>query len=176
MRNVLFLDFDGVLNSFQWFVSRKGVKPPGASSLDEANLISIIHNHDPHNVWCLKYILEEVPTLEIVISSAWRKRNPIEQIREGLAALGVPKDRIVDYTPVIPSLSGNRRRSEIEEWLDEHRKHGEIKYFVLDDAKVYDDGESGFIRTDQLTGLTFRDACSVIRYFNPDWQYPVVLL
>ncbi len=58
---ILFLDFDGVLNSLEyWYGS-------GYSGIDLLN-----HTLSPYNVAVVNSIFERVPSCEIVLSTAWR--------------------------------------------------------------------------------------------------------
>lgn len=178
----IFLDFDGVLNSHQWILMQKSPErpepmvPSAARTLQEADYAALVNNLDPHIVWNLRFILQGVPEAKLVISSSWRRQLSLEQIKAALAMHGIPQAKVIGKTPDEATLSGSRRRSEIGSWLTEN-KGTYANFAVLDDARVYDDGElPGFFRTDQMVGLTYRDACMVIQHLNPEWRVPCILI
>ena len=114
---VLFLDFDGVLNSaasFLWEKRKKTVYIAGTLS--------------PINCSNLQYILENDSSIKIVISSTWRKIHTMVELQNILNSYGVEAARIIGKTPVL--FSGHRGR-EIRQWLDENPNV--TQYVILDD-------------------------------------------
>lgn len=145
---ILFLDFDGVLNSWQsvyWEkrheISSKTILCPIAmSNLDE--------------------LMKVTPNLRIVVSSTWRKYIPIDDLKKILSEQGFKSaERIIDYT--IYKQSGlkfsqtGERWGEIKEWLDEHPEV--TQWAIVDDNKVTSDPnptvEARLVRTDPRVGL-----------------------
>ena len=110
---VVFLDFDGVLNSRHVHdtVPRRG------------------WDVYPEHVVHLNALLERVPDLRIVVSSTWRleyTRGGLE--RELLAAGARVEGRVVGVTP----RSGfDTRGEEIDDWLA--RNEGVVGWVILDD-------------------------------------------
>jgi len=172
---VIMLDFDGVLNSHQTFLMKKGEDPPGASSPREADFNRGVHNLDAYNIWNLNFILKNVPEMKIVISSAWRMSFDMDVLRDVLAHFGVNREVIIDKTP---KKMSSVRCEEIGMWL--HDFHGVVAdYVVIDDRRVFDDGSPRRAKeynTSPFTGLTYPDACAVIRRFKPEWKQPVILM
>lgn len=166
MKNkIIFLDIDGVLNS-QQFVLKSGFE-------DLKELPSIISMISEENVWCLNYIVNNVPDLKFVISSSWRKHHPLEEIKKTLSYFNFDSDLIIGKTPSKPS---SPRSYEIYLWLEDNGGEESNLYAVLDDHFVYNTEQPGFFKTDPLVGLTYRDACNIIRYFNKEWKQPVINL
>ena len=138
---VIFLDFDGVLNSDRYNRIRDH-RTQG--SLDEAKLP------------VLRRIVEETGAV-IVLSTSWRRLwspDPTlcdprwQECGDALArhALTV-RDRTPDY-------EGNNRDREISDWLADHE--GEVESFViLDDVRFgWGDLSPRVVRTDPACGLT----------------------
>jgi hypothetical protein len=114
---IIFLDFDGVLNSRRFFATRP---PDGAD--DEAL--------DPTAVARVNRIVERTGA-RVVVSSSWRLSDPVERIVAILRQHGFAGE-VVGTTPV---LAGSRGR-EIRAWLRASR--GITSYVILDDATDMD--------------------------------------
>ena len=130
---VIFLDFDGVLNSHQFFAQRGREVCGDDDALDAAAVAR------------LNEIIERTGA-KVVISSSWRIEHSLERIVEILGAHGFAGE-VVGMTPV---LSGSRGR-EISAWLSENR--GVKSYVVLDDATDMDGVARRHLRTTMEVGL-----------------------
>lgn len=97
---VVFLDIDGVLF-------------PHYSKSWSANAITYL------NSLCQEH------GLQIVITSTWREKHNLEELRELLKAKGV-EGQIIGVTPI-----GGNRGEEIKEWLEEYECED---YIVIDDV------------------------------------------
>lgn len=174
----IFLDYDGVLNSHQHFIMRGGRKsrPAPADTLEGADFNRQVWDMNAYNVWNLGFILQNVPDARIVLSTSWRNSFEMDTFRRALTHHGADGSRIIDKTPKL-----KRRHEEIELWLEtcQPKDYGfdSIKKFaVLDDYIVFPTSREEMFKTDQMTGLSYRDACMVIRYLNPEWKAPIILL
>lgn len=154
MRAIM-LDFDGVLNSVQSFIYN-----------NRQNLLGLT-NVPTHESFCpiassnLQYILEELPDVQVVISSTWRKYKTIHAIQKMFETNHILPDRIVGMTPVLES---GYRGDEIHAYL---KDHPEITDFVIiDDDSDMEPYMGRLVRTDSRNGLTFRDAEKVIEKFG----------
>lgn len=150
---VLFLDFDGVLNSEKWFMDHQ----------EEIRATSgLLWRHkselDPACCACVEKIIEDTQC-SIVVSSSWRIGMSVRELRACLIEAGFPRiaDAIIDRTPVFSEIDheidGRRaiRGDEIKAWLD---KHPEVtKFVVLDDG---DDMliEQPLVQTSWAVGIT----------------------
>ncbi len=114
----LFLDIDGVLNTFQSHESWDK-KPEAQTSI----------KFDTRSVDNLNLVLDRFPTLSIVISSSWRNTLPLEKIRNVFAENGIK--RLPDS--VTPNNAGRDRGEEILGWFQENPGHQGEPYLVLDD-------------------------------------------
>lgn len=118
---IIFLDFDGVLNSL-WFFFHALRK-----ARDHAIITDPDTELDPKAV---KYLndLVAVSGAKVVISSSWRLVYPIGRLIQVLEGAGF-KGEVIDVTPF---LRGERRGMEIGAWLGEHP---EVESFVILDDK-----------------------------------------
>jgi hypothetical protein len=130
---VLFLDFDGVLNSCNWFQKSRRDNPPDPSLTNEEGMI------DPEAVANLNRILEATGC-DVVISSTWRRGHTMGELLRLLVKRGMDKahwDKFVGKTPVLdgklPSglFTAVVRGHEIQAWLDENPGYDRIA--ILDD-------------------------------------------
>jgi len=175
---VLFLDFDGVLNSKQHFLMYKDVKIHGADTLSDADLFCMKRDVNKNNMWVLGYILEQVPDLKIVISSAWRLHYQIDQFKDLFAIFKLDGERIIDKTP---KKFSSERVHEIHMWLDDKKDEGiEVDWVALDDHPIFfledpDKAAREFL-TDPWIGVTMQDAFKIIKHFNPNYHQPVLLI
>jgi len=200
---VLFLDFDGVLNSIQHFLATKDFKIRGTDTLNDADLLRMKHDVNVNNMWVLGYILSKVPDLKIVISSAWRLHYSLDQFRELFRMYKLDDSRIIDKTP--KKLSSERYH-EIMLWISdiEHPESelhdcpvdisdgpcGEchnaedlaeqVDYIALDDHPIFQledpDREKHEVLTDPWVGLTMNEAFRIIKHFKPDFEEPYIAI
>jgi len=139
---VVFLDFDGVLNSAAFLLI---VKERDSQSLSMEWWAESI---DPSAVSRLNGLLASTGA-RVVVSSTWRICTSVAWLQEVLEMRGFTGD-VYDKTNRIYEVD---RSSEIEEWLDRHVVDA---YVILDDdsdAEI----EGHFVRTDYLAGLTDGD-------------------
>lgn len=157
---VLFLDFDGVLNSaasFKYEFRRK--------TLNVSNTLSAIACSN------LQYILEQDSSVKLVISSTWRKLHSLVELRNILNSYGVEAARIIGKTPAM--LDGNRGQ-EIRMWLNENPSVA--KFIIVDDdstanfAMLQDDGvkdvRGHFFQTAWEDGLLMKQAVQIAKLFR----------
>ena len=135
---VVFVDFDGVLNSF---ASHRLASGETFSAAACGNL----------NV-----ILEAVPELKIVVSSAWRIWG-LEKMREILEKNGIDKSRVIDIT----GDEKGSRGYQIQCWLD--RNPGVTNIVILDDDSDMDHLMNKLVKTNSFIGLTETGAKQAIK-------------
>lgn len=140
---IIFLDFDGVLNSRAF----ENAYPP-AQSVGLAPNDRWIHAIDPAAVELLNGVVRGSGA-KVVISSTWRRGFPIEKIRAFLVTRGF-EGEVIDVTPS-HVRAGAQRGDEIQAWLD---NHPEVTAFViLDDVDDMAHLLDRLVRTDIATGL-----------------------
>jgi hypothetical protein len=147
MNNIIFLDIDGVLNTY--------------SLIREFGLDYI----DNGMVKILKYIVENT-NARIVISSTWRlKHDDLMMVKSNLFLENLS---YIDRTPFLPN---DERCDEIENWLYKNIDNYD-NFIILDD----DPDASGekfdkhFFQTDPEVGLTYEIAKKAIDFLNVDLQ------
>ena len=155
---VLFLDIDGVLNSWQsayWALRKsKGrlssqLCPIAVSNLDE--------------------LMVKNPALKIVISSTWRSLYPLQELKEILKDQGFENPhRIIGYTPEFPFKD---RYFEIKAWIDQNPTVQ--KYLILDDKPVlnanhrdYSVAQACTLLIDGTVGFNWRNLYEANDYFG----------
>lgn len=178
MIKVLFLDFDGVMNSKQHFLATgENYKVPPADTLNDADLFKMKYDTNANNAWVLGYILDQVPDLKIVISSAWRLFYDEQSFRDLFKIFKLDETRIIGKTP--KKLSSERCH-EIHMWLEDYQElhHKQVDWIAVDDHVIYDLGNPHKEReylTDSWVGLTMHDAFKIIKHFRPgEFQEPLI--
>jgi len=152
---VLFLDFDGVLNSERYF--------------DDRDALIVIPKSQPIcpvAVARVQRIVDETGA-KIVISSSWRLGDPLERLRSHLTNKGLraANETVIDVTPW---GLGVRRGREIEAWLrnaDENADENVEAWVAIDDESPEEMHPSGarHVQTTWAEGLTDALADEAIR-------------
>lgn len=110
---VVFVDIDGVL--------RRGWAQPADGSMPVL---------DQSAVDALSKIARDDPQLEFVLSSQWRNDFGYERTVRYLESLGFPRGRFIGQTDNVSGVpSTDRRRAEIQQWIDKHDKK---RFAILD--------------------------------------------
>lgn len=167
MNKYIFLDFDGVLNSY-----RSDVIHHGLQNNPEKQIFMWDYTNpkwDPIAVGLLLRLVMETGA-KIVVSSSWRQRNTLDQIH--VAFWTYFWDTNGTIIGVTPSLPNKRRGREIDEWLEAHHPSKidvktEYKYVILDDAAPIDflEGQP-LVQTDPSVGLSYDNLTDAIRILN----------
>lgn len=125
---VIFLDFDGVLNSMD----------------DMGNYVHLNNS----KVLLLQDLVKQTDA-EIVISSTWRRGNTLEELKRALWWTGLRSaHKVFDIT----DSNGKLRGEEIQRWLD---KHPEVtKYVILDDdGDMLESQKNNFVHVSIMHGF-----------------------
>ena len=167
---ILFLDFDGVLNTDRYQAVLHSQALPAS---DEFGAV-----FDPDAVASLRAITDAAPDLIIVIESSW-KAFGLNAMRRMWKARGLPGE-VFGITPHIDNeelllsvdlddpeafskLEGLGKGGEIKAWLDAHGEEVE-EYVILDDVDEFrGDLKEHLIITDPREGLTQDKALGAIR-------------
>lgn len=140
-KKVIFLDIDGVLNTWE-FIYRNG-----CAEIDDI-LVDIVVN------------IVKATKAEIVLSSSWRLDENDKRI-----VFETFKKKNIDIADCTPWLSKNRcveRNEEIRAWIENNSVD---KFAIIDDTP--DANIPGhYFRTDPNIGITIDIAEEVIRYLN----------
>lgn len=146
---VIFLDIDGVLNSY--------------ATLPESEKGKMISLHKPL-VDRLLHIVKRTGA-KIVVSSSWRKSEwRLKEIRDaGIEYIGVTPCR---PRPAGASMEWCERGKEIWVWINRHRKKNVVRYCILDDDSDMLPYQKHFKTSMFEGGLTEEIAERVIEYLN----------
>jgi len=141
MMKIIFLDIDGVLNTY---VDGLGIpKSMSAETLDK------------RAIGLLKYVTN-VTNSHIVISSTWRTFGTAEWFCGLFEAYGWFQPPIIDITR--GSITGEIRGDEINSFLNDHVID---KYIVIDDDSDFYSYQN-LVRTNGALGFTLNDAIKCI--------------
>ena len=124
MKNILFLDIDGVIN----IVFKKG------------------YEFDSRPIKQLKRVILE-SNCYLVISSTWRKTKTLKWLREKFKEWGIAKSRVLGVTPNLEK----RRGYEIDAWLNNNR-YRIRNYVIVDDDSDMETHLSKLIQTRTFQG------------------------
>lgn len=165
MSKVVFLDFDGVLNTGRWYAQMDA-----DSVADEYGSV-----FDPLAVANLERILTETDA-EIVVSSSWKFMG-LAKMRDMWKDRNLP-GKVIGLTPNSVSdeflLNADLdyiellsiRGQEIKEWLTLHGKDVG-HYVILDDTyDILPEQKSHFVLIDPNVGITEDDAEKAIAILN----------
>jgi len=152
MNKIIFLDFDGVLNTehYQGLLMYKG-----EPWQDEHGAFFA-----PASVAQLRRIVDATHA-DIVIESSWKYLG-LEAMQEMWVARNLP-GRVIDITP---SSAGDNKGVEIASWLSDHATQ-DTRYVIIDDEYVILDSQSSyFILTNPYEGITKEQADIAISILN----------
>lgn len=154
---VIFLDFDGVLNSQGSFLyednRRKKHKEQGVQGPVNETLCNVCTAN-------FQFVLDQYPDVKVVISSTWRNLFTLEWLKAKLQSYHIDSSRVIGITPE-DTLGGDRGR-EIQWWLN---KHKEVTHYI-----IIDDNDWGitpihtperFVHTTWAGGMTIAHAAEL---------------
>ena len=151
-RPVIFLDFDGVLNTEQ-YQARLAVE--GKPNKDAWGPL-----FDPRAVDNLRRIIDATDAA-IVISSSWRYLHRLGSLRMMWEVRELPGE-IIDTIPCGATYIS--RGEDIEFWLDEH---GRPDYVIIDDLDdFFPTQHDCYIETNPIIGIKVADAQKAIEILN----------
>ena len=165
---ILFLDFDGVLNTGSYQNQLRTHGNPDSDGFGEL--------FDPEAVGNLKKILDAVPDVRVVVSSSW-KLYGLDQMRLMWRERSLP-GKLFDVTPDLPDddllaidlsditnllrLESIEKGREISAWIKRYGGRN-CRYVILDDVAEFSGDLSGHhVRTNPDIGLSREDALRAI--------------
>ncbi len=152
MTKIIFLDFDGVLNTEHY---QGLLQYQGKTWQDEYGAF-----FDPKAVKQLKRIIDATDA-DIVVESSWKYLG-LDAMKELWEVRNLP-GTIIDITP---SLLGKNKGVEIASWLSKYAKQ-DIRYVIIDDEYVILDSQlPHFILTNPYEGITEEQANRAISMLN----------
>ena len=152
MNKIIFLDFDGVLNTEHYQDLLQYQDKPWQ---DEYGAF-----FDPKAVKQLKRVIDATDA-DIVVESSWKYLG-LDAMKELWKVRNLP-GTIIDITP---SLLGKNKGVEIASWLSKYAKQ-DIRYVIIDDEYVILDSQlPHFILTNPYEGITEEQANRAISMLN----------
>ena len=163
MAKIIFLDIDGVLNSFNFTLS----KPDTVQTYRDPR-----KEIDPVALGVLKNIVGSIDA-KIVITSTWRKEFSKDEFCNIMRDCGWTDFPLLGYTPVTMK---NFRGEEVAQFLEEYVQDYELDtYVIVDDSNDYyltSDLDASFrfnqplVRVDPRVGFNYVDALGVFYYLD----------
>jgi len=176
MKNIIFLDIDGVLNcqlhyhSLQ-FESYRDAKKQLVKDVKAERIDRMEYYKSQISLERILWFNELVKETDsgVVISSTWRLGKTVEELQGIFDACG-GTFKVLDVTP----HTGYARGTEIYKWLyDNTEKYFGIKYFdfyryaiIDDDSDMLLTQQYNFFQTDNYSGLTPTTCYKIKRFFT----------
>lgn len=161
---VLFLDFDGVINSQQssifWHNKRDQSKWENEMYSSWTGTLKeyLAHEFCPIALSNMEELIRRVPELKIVVSSTWRIGENVESLKKILAPSPLLANAIIDVTPQFRWRGGDEvdRGHEIKDWLT---RHPEVTHYVIvdDDRDMLEEQQDNFVNTSSFHGFQYGD-------------------
>lgn len=124
---LVFLDFDGCLNSKAFFRNNSAHK-----TISSSEIVNLSNNLDPQKVVLINTLVEETKA-QIVISSSWRTFMSIDDMNVALKSRGATFTAIGSTPHIINIGKSTRRYYEIKEYLNE-LKEQPSHFVIIDDS------------------------------------------
>lgn len=150
---VIFLDFDGVLNTEQYQARLAVESKPTKDAWGPL--------FDPRAVANLQKIVEATDA-RIVISSSWRYIHKLGSLRMMWEVRGLP----CGIHDVVPHGATNISRGEDINWY--LKKHGRPNYVIIDDIDdFFVSQHNHYVETNPIVGITEANAKMAIEILKP---------
>lgn len=160
---VIFLDFDGVLNSYQsanfWRNRRDQAKlQPSKLRAWPGTLEYLAQEFCPIALSNVEELILRAPDVKIVVSSTWRLGETVESLKKILAPSKLVSDAIIGVTPY---FHDQIRGTEIKHWLD---RHPEVTHYAIidDDNDMLEEQRDNFVHTSSMHGYLYGDMCKTL--------------
>lgn len=148
---VVFLDFDGVVETIYWEKSEDGSWTLNGHKSGKSELCN------KQAIGWLNELYSKV-SYDVVVSSSWRIRMSVDELQELLTKSGFNSDiKVIDKTPVLYQQRGY----EIQQWIDDHNFKG--KFIIIDDDSDMCHLLPALVRTDCQLGFTIYDYNKALR-------------
>lgn len=142
---VIFLDFDGVVETIYWEQSENGVWDFNIHKFGRKEL------NNKQAIGWLNELYKKIP-YDIVVSSSWRIGMSIDELQNLLFRSGFnPLIKVIGTTPILYQQRGY----EIQQWIDDNNFQG--KFIIIDDDSDMCHLLPLLVRTDCQLGFTIYD-------------------
>lgn len=153
---VVFLDFDGVVETIYWEKDKDGswsfnIHKVGRASLNNKQAIG----------W-LNELYNKIP-YDIVVSSSWRIGMTLTQLQDLITKSGFnPSIKVIGMTPTLYQARG----LEIQKWIDDNNFKN--KFIIIDDDSDMCHLLPVLVRCDCQLGFTIYDYQKALRLLGGD--------
>lgn len=156
---VIFLDFDGVLNSFRTVAAFGSY---GFPPREEKHFMRSELKLDPVAIGLVRDLCEKSGA-KIVISSAWRIGTPIEHFIRLFGVYGWPDAPVIGKTD---QTAEGFRGTEVADWL---QIHGQTvtHHVIFDDHSDFHSGQP-LVKTTRFDGLTHKCYVEALELLGED--------
>lgn len=142
---IIFLDFDGVVETIYWEQDENGVWNFNIHKYGKEQL------NNKQAIGWLNELYSKVP-YDIIVSSSWRIGMTIEELQNLITNSGFnPEIRVMGATPCLC----RQRGEEIQQWIDDNNFTG--KFIIIDDDSDMCHLLPLLVRTDCQLGFTIYD-------------------
>ena len=155
--NIIFLDFDGVLNSVASTIAYHHLRGPSKTIYSETDRL------DPVAIGLLKYLVDATGA-EIVVSSTWRLNYDLQEFKDIFALYGWENAPFVSKTGRggINSVRGD----EIKEWIETTKAIVDNYVIIDDDSDMLDEQLPHFVNTNGAIGFSLVNLCEALKIFG----------
>lgn len=144
-RPIIFLDFDGVVETIYWGQDSNGVWSFNVHKTGREEL------NNKQAIGWLNELYSKVP-YDIVVSSTWRIGMSLEELQKLITSSGFnPEIKVIGATPRLCQQRG----IEIQQWIDDNNYTG--KFIIIDDDSDMCHLLPALVRTDCQLGFTIYD-------------------
>ena len=151
---IIFLDFDGVVETIYWEQDENGVWNFNVHKYDREQL------NNKQAIGWLNELYSKVP-YDIVVSSSWRVGMTIEELQNLITNSGFnPEIKVIGATPRLYLQRG----LEIQKWIDDNNFTG--KFIIIDDDSDMCHLLPLLVRTDCQLGFTIQRLSKIPKTFT----------
>lgn len=145
MKPIVFLDFDGVVETVFWEKDEDGSYTLNGLKSNKRYL------NNTQAIGWLNELYKHI-SYDVVISSTWRANMSVSQLQDLLIRSGFDKNiKVIDKTPCLYQQRG----LEIQQWIDNNNFKG--KFIIIDDDSDMCHLIKYLVRTDCMLGFTIYD-------------------
>lgn len=142
---IIFLDFDGVVETIYWEKAKDGTWSYNIHKLGREEL------NNKQAIGWLNELYNKIP-YDIVVSSTWRMSMSVDELQNLLRRSGFNRNiKVIGKTPVLYQQRG----LEIQEWIDTAEFKG--KFIIIDDDSDMCHLLPLLVRCDCQLGFTIYD-------------------
>ena len=151
---VIFLDFDGVIETIYWEKNKDGVWDFNVHKTGRREL------NNKQAIGWLNELYKKVP-YDVVVSSTWRIGMSLDELQGLLIRSGFNREiKVIGTTPILYQQRG----LEIQEWIDTTEFKG--KFIIIDDDSDMCHLLPRLVRCDCQLGFTIYDYQKALRLLS----------